>query len=399
MIFPLKGLKVVEMATFIAAPTCARLLSDWGAKVIKVESPKGDPMHEMGAMVDLPISEGFNPGFDMMNSNKKSLMIDYTTSEGAKVLNRLIEDADIFITNIRETSLKKYGFDYDSIKSKFPSLIYGHITGYGDKGDDATKAGFDFTAYYSRAGISGTLYEKGTSPIVTVPGFGDFQAGIYLAAGILAAYIERQRSGMGDRVTTSLFHAGLYNMSYMIASSQFGNSYPKSRYDNQNPLQCVYKTKNNRWIQIAFAVYSLGYERFFKAISRFDLLENNIFTDYNLVKENSELIIRIIEKELLKRTLEEWIKIFREYDIPCDKLALWEETIEDKQAWDNEYFEILKYPEKELAMVNTPIKFYNAKIRKIGSGPKIGENSRSILEDLGFNDIEIDELIKNKIIR
>lgn len=399
MTFPLTGLRVIEMATFIAAPTCARVLSDWGADVIKVESPKGDPMHKMGAMIDLPVAEGFNPGFDMMNSNKRSLIIDYTKPEGAEILLSLIESADIFITNVREASLKKYKFDYESLKDRYPGLIYGHITGYGDEGADAGAPGFDFTAYYSRSGISGTLYEKGTAPLVAVPGFGDFQAGMYLAAGLLAAYIKKADSGKGDRVTTSLFHTGLYNMSYMIASAQFGNSYPKSRYENQNPLQCTYKTKDERWLQIAFAVYELGYKRFYKAISRTDLLEDRRFTDFEFVKQNTQYIIRIIEEEIQRKTLEEWMNIFREGDIPCDKLSIWEETVEDKQAWDNGYFENLAYPHGEVALVNTPIKFRNAEIKRIGYGPVPGDNTRDILSEINIEDDTIDHLIKNKIIR
>lgn len=365
----LDEMKVVDMSTFVAAPTCGRFLSDMGAKVLKIESKSKDPMRRMGAMVGLPIENDENPGFDMMNSGKSSVQLDLKLAEDKDILFNLLEHADVFITNTREVSLKKLGLDYSSLKDKFPQLIYAHMTAYGEKGRMSNQPGYDFTAYYARSGISGTLYEKGTSPLITVPAFGDLQAGLFLAAGVLAAYIGKLRSGLGTKVSNSLLSTGVYGMSYMIAAAQYGLEYPIKRTDNINPLQCIYETKDGRWIQVAFAVYEDGVDRFYKAIEREDLLFIPEYKEYSFVKKNSSKIINLIQNEILKKNLNQWINIFRKYDIPCDPLQLWEEVAKDDQVLDNGYLQELKYKDKLINMPTCPIKLTNYKIKNARKGP------------------------------
>lgn len=368
--YPLQGLRVIDMSTYVAAPSCARFFSDMGAKVLKIESPKGDPMRLMGRMVGMPIEEDENPGFDMMNSGKELIQLNIKNSAERSFFLELLKNTDILITNIRNDSLKKLGLDYDSLKAEFPALIYAHITAYGESGEMANQPGYDFTAYYARAGISGTLYEKGTSPMITVPAFGDFQAGMYLAAGILSAYIGSLESGRGTKVTTSLLATGVYNMSYMIASAQYDQSYPISRYDNLNPLQCIYKTRDGRWIQVAYAVYSEGFKTFYAAIGREDLLNNPVFTDIASLQENADEIIKIIEKEILNRDLEDWIGIFREKQIPCDPLQLFEDVAKDAQVLENEYLIGLDYKNRRIMMPNAPVQIQNYNMNHATYAPR-----------------------------
>ena len=195
---PLAGITVVELATFIAAPCSARIMADWGANVIKVESPKGDPMRNMGALVNMPTDENENVAFDQQNSNKCGIIINLKEPEGKEVLYRLLDKADVFVTNNREDALVRMGLSYEQLSERYPALVYGQVSGYGEEGPHKDRPGYDFTSYYARGGISGTLYEKGTSPVMTVAGFGDQQVGLALTAGICGALVQAKRTGKGE---------------------------------------------------------------------------------------------------------------------------------------------------------------------------------------------------------
>jgi cinnamoyl-CoA:phenyllactate CoA-transferase len=158
----LDGIKVVELANFIAAPACGRFLADCGADVIKVEAPSGDFLRYTAPSEGRPLDQYENTTFDLENANKKSIALNLKDDNAKKILFKLIDDADIFLTNWRPGALKRAGLDYNTLKAKYPKLVYSQITGYGEKGPDKDLPGFDFTAFFARGGITGTLYEKDT---------------------------------------------------------------------------------------------------------------------------------------------------------------------------------------------------------------------------------------------
>ena len=200
---PLDGVRVVELATFIAAPSCARYLADLGAEVVKVEAPSGDPLRYTAINEGRPTGDLENTSFDVDNANKSSICLNTKTPEGREALEKLIARADVFITNVRHKSLVKSGLDYDTLKVKYPKLVMGYVTGYGEEGPDKDLPGFDFTAFFARGGIIGTLFDKDSMPMLTIPGFGDHPVGMYLANGILAALLRARETGRGDKVTVS----------------------------------------------------------------------------------------------------------------------------------------------------------------------------------------------------
>ena len=175
---PLEGIRVVELATFIAAPCCARYLADLGAEVIKVESPKGDPLRFTAVNEGRPYGDGEDTTFTLENSGKRVITVDTKTEKGREALEQLIAKADVFITNWRPSPLKRAGLDYETLKVKYPALVFGYVSGYGQKGPDKDMPGFDFTAYFARAGIMGTLYDVNSMPMTPLAGFGDHQVGI-----------------------------------------------------------------------------------------------------------------------------------------------------------------------------------------------------------------------------
>lgn len=400
---PLQGITVVELALFVAAPSAAKMLADWGAKVIKIESPKGDPMRFMGKLVSMPIdNEKENPAYDQQNAGKKGIVLNLKSEGGQEAMHRLLAGADVFITNNRQDALERMGLSYEQLSVLYPALVYGQISGYGEKGPDKDKPGYDFTAYYARGGISGTLYEKGTSPLLTVAGFGDTQVGLCMASGICAALVKAQRTGQGEKVSVSIYQTAVFCMGHLIASAQYGNNkYPRSRKDIANPLQNAYETKDGRWIQGAVNDYDNQFASVCHLIGREDLAEKDEFSRFENVKNNSHPLIEELDRTFKQKNIDEWMEIFKAADMPFDKEALWEEILEDPQAWEDDILcHVEGYPRREgmgtaRTLVRTPVKFKESGLSEYRKGPRIGEHTTEILKELGYKDREIREMKEN----
>ncbi|MBP1764780.1 MAG: putative hydroxyacyl-CoA:R-2-hydroxyglutaryl-CoA transferase [Firmicutes bacterium] len=399
MMKPLAGLKVVELATFVAGPTCARALADWGAEVIKVESPSGDPIRFIGGNTKFPTVPEENPNYDINNMGKKAIALNLKSPGGAEVMDKLLQNSDVFLTNNRTKALEKMGLNYEQIKAKYPHLIFAQVLGYGEKGPLKDKPGFDFTAYYARGGLLGTLYETETSPMNPVPGFGDNQVAMNLLSGILAAAYKKSKTGMGDKVTVSLYHTAIFALNTAITAAQYGFSYPITRKETGNPFLNTYKTKDGRWLQLAAPEYDRLYAGVMKAIDREDLIGNEEYCKLKNISGRSGKVVAIIEAQIVQKTADEWVDIFTRHDIPCEKAFLWEEILEDEQAWENDYLCKVNYATGNVRThVTLPVKFDSIGTQSYSRGPLIGENSAEILKSLGYSDEEITQMAEEKII-
>ena len=396
----LKGVKVVELATFVAAPSCTKLLADWGADVIKVEALFGDAIRGMGGTFNAPMTDEENPMYELENGNKKGIAIDIKEEKGMEVLFKLLEEADVFVTNIREQSLAKSGLSYHQLKERFPKLIHAHILGYGEEGPLKDKPGFDYTAYFARGGVSASLMEKGTSPANTAAGFGDHYAGMGLAAGVLAALYRQAKTGQGERVTLSLYHAALFGMGLMITTAQYGNEMPLSRRQPNNPLMTTYQCKDGKWIQLALIQYNKWFPKFCKVIDREDLIGETKFNTITAVVDCVEELVSLVEKEMLKKNLDEWSVLLEEADLPFEKLQSLDDILACEQAWANKYLFKTKYANgNEGILVDSPVRFQTMGIKEYEAAPKLGEHSTEILEKVGYTKEEIETLKTNKVIK
>ncbi len=404
---PLAGVTVVELATFVAAPYAARAMADWGANVIKIEPPNGDPMRMMGSLVNMPTDdEHENPAYDQQNANKKGIVLNLKHPDGMAALHRLLSKADVFITNNRQEALERMGLSYEQLSVQYPALVYGQVSGYGEQGPDKDRPGFDFTAYYARGGISGTLYEKDTSPLLTVAAFGDQQVSLAMLSGVCAALFNAKRTGRGEKVSVSLYQTALYCMGHMIASSQYGkNPYPRSRLDTANPFQAAYPTKDGRWIQGAVNAYDKEYARICRLVGREDLAQDERYNSFQKVKDCPRPFIQELDKAFRQKTADKWVAIFNEADLPFDKEALWEEILEDPQAWGDDILcHVEGYPEDEKlgtarTLVRSPVKFHNMGLPPYEKGPKIGEHTAQVLEQAGFGQDEIRKLLDSGAVK
>ncbi|WP_027701644.1 CaiB/BaiF CoA transferase family protein [Metaclostridioides mangenotii] len=396
----LKGVRVVELSSFVAAPCCAKLLGDWGAEVIKIEPLGGDGIRVMGGTFKSPYTDEENPMFELENGNKKGISVNVKTKEGVEVLHKLLEKSDIFVTNVREQALAKMGLTYDQLKDAFPGLIHAHILGYGEEGPLKDKPGFDYTAYFARGGVSQSLMEKGTSPCNTAAGFGDHYAGISLAAGIMAALYKKQKTGEGDKVTVSLFHTALYGMGMMVTTSQYGNEMPISRAEPNSPLMTTYRCKDDKWIQLALIQYNKWLPKFCDVINRKDIMEDDRFNDISVMPLHVIEMVEIVEKAMLEKTLDEWSVLLEEADLPFEKVQSCEDLLTDEQAWANDFLFKTTYANgNEGVLVNGPVKFKTMGIKEYSPAPRIGEHTEEVLRELGYSDDEISAMINSQAIK
>ena len=243
---PLAGVRVVELGLWLAAPTCATILADWGADVVKVEPLDGDPFRGLA----WAYGGQMNPPFELDNRGKRSVAVDLRTGGGQEVLETLLSDADLFVTNYRPGGLERLGLDWPTVHARHPRPIYGSITGYGLDGPERDRASYDMGAYWGRAGVAAALTPPGQDLPYQRGGFGDHLTGMSLAGGLSAALFARQRTGVGQLVSTSLLHAGMYQMGADINTS-LRTGWPTlaaSVRSAPNPLLTGYRCANEEWI-------------------------------------------------------------------------------------------------------------------------------------------------------
>ena len=394
----LEGVKVVELANFIAAATAGRFFADLGADVIKVESSHGDPLRYTAPSEGRPLDMFENTTWELENANKRNISINTKSEEGKEILFKLLDGADILITNWRVGALQRAGLDYESLKTRFPKLVYGMVTGYGEKGPDKDLPGFDFTAFFARGGYLEMLRQRDSVPMNVVPGVGDHNVGLNLAAGLLAALYHAKMTGKGEKVETSLFESAIFNMGMMVQSAQYtetGAKYPINIREADNPLLACWHTADDRYIQTCTPDYNTYYKRFITAIGRADLVDSErYFPVQNLQKNKaSSEVYDIVMAAFGTKTVAEWSKIFTEADIPFSLAQNWEEILVDKQAWANDCFYKMKYPNgNERTLVHQPVKFEEMGVPKYERGPFIGEQSAEVLAELGYSEAEINRI-------
>ena len=401
---PLSGVKVVELATFIAVPICGRVLADMGADVIKIESPAGDNLRYTAPTEGRPLDQHENTTFDLENANKRGIALNTKSPEGREILMKLLKDADIFLTNWRPDALKRAHLDYDSLKQDFPRLVYANLTGYGETGPDCNLPGFDFTAFFARGGLLGTLYQKGTVPMNVIPGLGDHQAGLALCTGVLAALYQARMTGRGEKVSTNLMHMAIFTQGIMVQGAQYpdyGQVYPIDRRTTTSPFILAYKTKDDRFIQICMPVYDAYYPRFMTAIGRGDLAEHECYSKLAVMAAagRSPEVYDILVEQFAKKTLEEWIPILTENEIPYGVAQTWEEILEDRQAWATDTFYRMHYDNgHERTLVRLPIQMKEMGLPPYRRGPLLGEDGPAILKELGYSDEQIARLFADRVV-
>jgi len=402
---PLHGIKVVELSMMVAGATCGRMLADWGADVIKVENTGiGDTFRKWPATVGAPVEDNYNPLFDNLNANKRAISIDLKELDGKELMYTLLENADVFLTNIRTKGLEHMGLDYPTLKEKFPKLVMAQMTGYGEKGPDKDKPGYDNVAFWARGGFmySQAIYDSEEAyPIYMPMGFGDVACAMAMMAGISSALIGAKTTGSGDRVTISLYGTAMWMSNILITGTQFGYEYPRSR-GISSPFGAPYKCKDGRWFMPQVVEFQRDAPIFYRIIGVPEMADNPIYMsrpNFNKV-EICKPVIERFEKIFTSKTSKEWEALFNENDLCCEILYTYTETLQDEQAIANDFVYDMKYKNgKEVKLIRNSICSDNIGVPVYNPGPMLGEHTVSIMKELGYSDEIIQHMLAHGTVK
>ena len=316
---PLEGLLVIELATYWVGPSAGAYLRAQGARVIKIEQPPyGDSTRFFARTCGVPYTDAENPIHDVSNGGKECITLDLKDEENIKLLHRMLAKADVFLTSVRQAGLERLGLDYDSIKDKYPRLIYAHGTAYGKSGPLSSYPGLDAVAFF---GINGMLTDNMMTEdgaICPITGMGDFTTGGYLDIGIMTALYNRERTGRGDYVMTSLYGVGGWVSQNCAIGTQYYDPWPRSRW-TQSPMGQAYKTKDGKYVQIFVNEYEKRWDAFCAAFGIEDLHDDARFNTRTAVNdpENCRKIVERCAESALRQTGDELLAKLRAGNIPA----------------------------------------------------------------------------------
>ena len=392
----LKGLKVVDFTAYIAGPGAAAILCDWGADVIKVERPEGDAMRHIFG--DLKTDLGANPTFDVDNRGKRGIVLDIAKPEGREALAKLAGEADVFLTNVRPASLKKYGLDAEALRGTNPRLVYAVITGYGLEGPDAHKPGFDVTAFWARAGVAAMTAPKGMDPFLLRSGVGDHTTSLATVSAILAALYERERTGEGRLVQTSLLATGVYVMSSDLAVQlKFGRLASARTRDNPiNAIANLYKSADGRWFVHNPRGSGGGWQAFCEAAGRPELVDDTRFATGRARRENAKALTEEFDQAFAALPFEEIARRLDEADLVWAPVQTPADVAADPQvAAAGAFLEVEDGEGGTFRSIAAPARFPGADAQRRPPSPKLGEHTREVLAELGYDEAAVKAMLES----
>lgn len=401
---PLKGIKVVDLTTWAMAPVCAATLGDWGAEVIKIEDPKtGDSFRWFLMAVGIDDSKVPVSLFGLNNRNKRGMAIDLKQPEGRDIAHKLVEDADIFVSNLPAESLQKLDLDYSRLSAINPRIIYAHASGFGHKGPDVSKPGFDATAYWARSGLMAGLAVDGQPPVSQqYAGIGDQISGLVFFGGVLLALYNREKTGQGQQVDLSLLGVGTWVTSCPIQFFlSIGEEPPRlPRDQTRNPLICYYKTKDDKWLYIVCLPDEPYWSPLCKTIGLEDLEHDPRFSTRDKRLENNMELIAVLDEVMMTKTRDEWGKLLDKHGIIWTLIpSSFEEVTKDPQVLANDHIvEVEHQSFGPTKIVTTPIRLNKEtpQIKKLA--PEIGQHNEEILLELNYTWDDIIKLKDNGVI-
>ncbi|MCI5704795.1 CaiB/BaiF CoA transferase family protein [Candidatus Pseudoscillospira sp. SGI.172] len=391
----LKGVRIIELTTYVAAPSAGRILADWGADIIKVEpTPHGDTTR---FAVPLPGMKYIT--YDVHNANKKSIALNLKTPEGQEIMAKLLETADVLLTNTRGKALKKLGMDYETLAKKHPRLIHAHMTGFGETGPLANDPGFDNVCFWALGGPMVASMEKGTAPVIPPSSFGDNSTACTMAAAVSAALYKQKCTGEGSKVVVSLYGQAIFNMTEPVLSIQCSDldKYPKSRLEN-TPLNNTYQCKDDKWIMVCCHEYERYFPFFMKIIGREELITDPEYNTFAKGNERSREIVGIIAAGFAKFERDELDHILQQYDVPHAIVANVYDLMDSRQAQENLFFNDFTINGEKFTECATPAKFGGVTLPPRNRAPFLGEQTSEIMRELGYQDGQIKELLDRGIL-
>lgn len=399
---PLEGVRVLDLTVLINGPLGTALLGDMGAEVIKIEDlPSGDPAraHRLDG---LPLPHPINYLIELQSRNKKSLGLDMRQEGASEVLHRLVRQVDVFVSNLRENSLKRWRIDYDTLREFNPRLIYAIATGYGGVGPDADQPSQDYAAM-ARSGLLSVIGEPDQPPPpLGMVAIGDHMGAAMLAYGIMLALFHRERSGEGQKLYTSLFGGQIALQAMALQSYLITGEHPKklSRKAMPNPLRNLYRTGDGGWLCLGMGWSDRFWPTFCGAIHREELVADPRFDSAAGRAQNAADLVAILDQVFATRSREEWLNIMRERKLPSAPVNTYADLAQDPQPWENSYLTTVDHPTwGTLKEVGFPVHLTKTPGRVRTPAPELGQHTEEVLVELGgYTWEEISRLKEKKII-
>jgi len=396
----LSGIRVIDCGTYIAGPASATVMSDFGAEVFKIERPDGGDLWRLFPHLPSTPKSELNYAWMLTGRNKKSVALDLTSPEGYEALIRLVKTADVFVTNYQTQLLTRFHLTWDELRAANERLIFAHITGYGEKGDDADLPAFDALAYWARSGLMTSVTGLDGTPSAPRPGIGDHPTAMALFGAIMLGLFDRERTGRGSKVGTSLMASGAWAHACDLQARMLGATFPQRVPGSHplNPLTAAYVTRDAK----VFLLVQLDPEHEFPRLCRMfgapELATDPMFaTDAGRTEHAAELFA-ILQSQFESSDLSDWRKAFKQYDIKWSPLLSLDEVVSDPQMRAAGAFVELDYPgHGTIETIDSPLFVAGTDKRKPEPAPDVGAHTRETLRSLGYGDSAIDDMIQRRI--
>jgi crotonobetainyl-CoA:carnitine CoA-transferase CaiB-like acyl-CoA transferase len=383
---PLEGIKVVEMGVWVAGPSAAAILCDWGADVVKIEPPNGDPFRGLFASA-LGVAVPLNPPFEVDNRGKRSICLNLENEQGRALARRLVDEADVFVTNMRPRVCEQFGLSYDEVRKTNPRIVYCQVTGQGPDSPEANRASYDIGAFWSRAGLGASLTPAGASIPQQRGGMGDHMTGVSAAGAISAALFKRERTGEGQRVAASLVRTGVYMMGwdYALEMRMGARTIPYDRFHAPNPIINCFFTKDERWVWLLLLQGDRHWPDLLRSVGREDMRDDPRWSNIVARRENAESMVQELDKEFAKHTLDEWGPILDEHNVWWAPVNTISQALKDPIVQASGAFTQVDGPDGAIPIVNTPVDFYGTPGGPRGLPPELGQHTEELLLEMGHD--------------
>jgi crotonobetainyl-CoA:carnitine CoA-transferase CaiB-like acyl-CoA transferase len=395
------GVRVVELAQWVFVPVAAALLADWGADVVRIEPPEGDPYRGLATQGIGADRGGPNLSMALANRGKRSIALDVRSDEGLAVLHELLASADVFITSLRPGALERLGLDADTLRTRYPRLIYARGHGFGTRGPDSDKPGYDSSAFWARGGVGHTLTPTERDyPISQRGAMGDRNGAMALAFGISTALLEREKTGSGTVVDVSLLATAMWMLSSDLLVALNGGEVTSvtGRGPQVNPLTGTYRTRDLRHIQLMFLQGDRYWPAFARLIGRDDLVDDPRFVDMAARRENSAACVEELDGIFAKYTLDEWKQILAELDAPWAPVQSVHDVIADPQVAANGYVGEVRLDDGHTYRLPAVPVQLDQQPPVLRRAPEHGEHTEAVLLELGYDWERIGSLAEKGVI-
>ena len=389
----LSGIKVIDAASFIAGPSAATIMSDYGAEVIKIEPQNGDSLRNLitnGRMPEGPE----NYCWELTSRNKKSVSLNLKDEKAHKILIDLIKEADVFITNMPFPIRKKLKITSEDIRPHNSKLIYASLTGYGEVGPDADRTAYDSVAWWARSGLMDFVRPSNNSPVAwSTPGMGDHPTGMALYGAIMTALFNRERTGKGGEVSTSLMANGAWANGVFIQAALMDIEFPeRTEPVPRHPFYDFYKTKDNREFALGMINSRIEWPKLAEVLDRADWLQRELF-DFDDAFQNADVLRSELSDEFMKRSLDEINQLLRNSGVTYGVLGKTTDHRDDEQFLETKTLVPLSHESFEnLLTINSPFTIQDENKIDFSRAPNVGEHTKEVLENMGYSDAELEDL-------